>query len=91
MGKGECCFGFGERLCQFISSDLLEAYEVHGRKGSRKDSKYPRRIFVGETLGPWRERYGPTGNRLGKGPIESGMIVDGSDTIPAMYQCKGLS
>jgi len=29
--------------------------ELHGRRGSRKDPKYPRRIFVGETLGPRRE------------------------------------
>jgi len=35
----------------------------------------------------------PTGNLLGKGPIESGMILDGSETIPGhvRYQCKGHS
>jgi len=29
--------------------------ELPGRRGSRKDPKYPRRILVGETLGPRRE------------------------------------
>jgi len=29
--------------------------ELHGRRGSRKDPKYSRRILVGETLGPRRE------------------------------------
>jgi len=38
---------------------------------------------VGETLGPRREGWGPTGSPLGKGPIESDLILDGSDTISA--------
>jgi len=38
--------------------------------------------LVGETLGPKRVGQGPTGNRLGKGPIESAMLSGGSDTIP---------
>jgi len=38
--------------------------------------------LVGETLGPRREGRGQTGSPLGKGPIESDMILDESDTIP---------
>jgi len=54
--------------------------ELHGRRGSRRDPKYPRRVLVGETLGPWRG---------GKGPIESGMLSDGSDTISGHVPVQG--
>jgi len=33
-------------------------------------------------FGPWRGGQGPIGSQLGKGPIESGIILDESDTIP---------
>jgi len=33
----------------------IGSLELHGRRGSRKDLKCPRRIMVGETLGPRRE------------------------------------
>jgi len=29
--------------------------KIHGRRGSQKDLKYPRKILVGKTLGPKRE------------------------------------
>jgi len=51
--------------------------ELQGRRESWKDLKYPRRILIGKTLGPRRE-WSP----FGKGPIESDMILDGSDIIP---------
>jgi len=37
--------------------------------------------LVVETPELWKERQGPIGIQLGKGPIESGMPSDGSDTI----------
>jgi len=33
----------------------IGSLELHGRRGSRKDLKYSRRILVGERLGPRRE------------------------------------
>jgi len=32
---------------------------------------------------------GEEGNRLGKGPVESGMILDGSDTISGHVAMRG--
>jgi len=61
MGNGECCSGFGKRVCPFISGktnmtgDPLEASSYTGGEGVKKDPKYPRRILVGEMLGPRRE------------------------------------
>jgi len=58
------------------------------QEGVKKDPKHPRKILIGETLGVER-REGPTGNWFGKGPIESGMILDGSDTIPGNVPVQG--
>jgi len=69
------------------STGSLEAY---GRRGSWKGSKYPRKTLDGEMLGSWREGQGPTGNRLGKGTIESGMLSDGIDTIPGHVPVQGI-
>jgi len=52
MGKGECCFGFGEQVCQFItrkSSMTTDqgptgSLELHWRGGSQKVPKYLRRL-----------------------------------------------
>jgi len=63
--------------------------DLRGRRGRRKDPKYPRRTLVEETMGSWRGGQGPTGNRLGKGPIESDMILDGSDIIPGHVPVQG--
>jgi len=56
MGNGECCSGLGKRVCPFreVQHDRgpTGSLELHERRGSRK---YPRRILVGETLGPRRE------------------------------------
>jgi len=46
--------------------------ELHWRRGNRRGPKYFKRTLVGETPEPWKEGQGPTGNQLGKGPIESG-------------------
>jgi len=52
MGYGECCSGFGKRVCPFIpgKSSMTRgptgSLELHGRRGSRKDPKYPRRIWL---------------------------------------------
>jgi len=81
MGEGECCSGFGERVCQLtvcyheVQRDRgpTGSLELHGRRESRKDSKYPRRILVGETPEPWKKGRGSVGSRLGKEPIEIGM------------------
>jgi len=56
--------------------------ELHGKRGSQKGPKYPRKTLVGEMLGLWRGGQVPTGNRLGKGPIKSGILSDGCVTIP---------
>jgi len=60
----------------------LDREELHGRIGSRRSPKYPRRTLVRGTTGPWKEERGSIGSQLGKGPIESGMFSDGNDTIP---------
>jgi len=66
---------------------LTESLELHGRRGSQKDPKYPKRTLVGETLaGPWRGGQGTIESQLGKRPIESRMFLDGSDTIPSHVQ-----
>jgi len=78
--------------CPIISAEFQHdrgptgSLELHGRRGSRKE---PKRTLVGETLWPCRRGQGPTRNRLGKGPIESGMILDGSDTIPGHVSVQG--
>jgi len=59
MSDGECCFGFSQRVCPLFPRIQHErgptrSLELHGKRGSRKDPKYPKRILVGETLGPWR-------------------------------------
>jgi len=81
------CNGWGQWVGNMGKGE--SCLELHGRRESRKDPKYPRRILVGETLGPCRGRQGPTGNRLRKGPIESGMLSDGSDTIPGHVPVQG--
>jgi len=61
MGNEECCSGFGERVCQFISgkSSMTGSLELHGRRGSRKDP-------ISEGL--WLEkRWGP--GEKGKGRL----------------------
>jgi len=63
--------------------------ELHGRRGSLKGLKYPRKTLVGETPGPWKEGHGPIGRQLGKRPIESGMPSGGSDTIPRHVPAQG--
>jgi len=62
---------------------------VHGRIGSQKDPKHPRRTLAGETSEPRRRGQWPTRNRLEKGPIESGMIPDGSNTTPGHAPVQG--
>jgi len=49
------------------SSELFE------RKGSQRGPKYPRRILFREMPRLWKERQGPIGSPLGKGPIESSL------------------
>jgi len=39
--------------------------------------------------GPWRVGQRSIGSQLGKGPIESGMFSDGSDTIPGHVPVQG--
>jgi len=83
MSKGECCSSFGERICSFISKktsmtrDPLEAWS-YKRESERTQ------IFL-KDFG-WRNT---TGNRYAKGPIESGMFSDGSDTIPGHVPVQG--
>jgi len=61
IGIEDYCSGFGKRVCPFISGKssmtggLNGNLELYGRRGSRKDPKYPRRISVGEALGPMKE------------------------------------
>jgi len=45
--------------------------------------------LVGETPEPWKEMQGPTWSQLGKGPIESGLSSDRSDTIPGHVLVQG--
>jgi len=45
-------------------------------------SQISQKDFGWKTLGPWRRGQGSIASRLGKELIESGMILDGSDTIP---------
>jgi len=84
MGKGECCSGFGERVCQFITgkSSMTGEAVTHWKlsatreeRESRRETKYSRRTLVGETPESLEKR--------GRGTIECGMSSDGSDTIPA--------
>jgi len=69
---------------------LTERLELHRRRGSQKDVKYPRSILVGEMLGPWRGGQGAIGSQLGKGTIESVKLSDGSDTIPFRVPVQGI-
>jgi len=43
-----------------VAGDPLEAYELPGRRGSRKGPS--RRILIGETPGPWRRGQGAIGS-----------------------------
>jgi len=38
--------------------------ELHGRRGSRRESKYPRRTLIGETSESWKEGQGPIGSEM---------------------------
>jgi len=78
---------------------LIGSLELHGRRESQKDSKYPRRTLDGETLEPWKGGQGPIKSQLGKGPIksqlgkgpiESGMFSNESAPFQAI-PVKGLS
>jgi len=57
MNKGECCSGFGERVCPFISGkssmtgDPLEAKSYTGGEGAGK-IQVSQKSFGWETLGP---------------------------------------
>jgi len=70
--NGECCSGFGKRVCPFIlgkssmTGNPLGSLELYGRRGSQKDSKYPRRAFS------WRNAEGK--GRLGIGK-KKGLLI----------------
>jgi len=93
MGKGECCFGFGERVRQFITgkSSVTGEGENHWKlKATLEERESERSQTFQKDFGRkiagavdwWRGGQVPIGSQLGKEPIESGMFSDGSDTIP---------
>jgi len=43
--------------------------------------KIAQKDFGWRNAGPWKGGRRPIGSQLGKGPIESGIISDGSNTI----------
>jgi len=87
MGNEECCSGFVKSAQSFPGREVKHnrgptgSLELHERRESWKDPKYPRKILVREMLESMREGRGPTGSPLGKGVIASDMILDRSDTI----------
>jgi len=67
MGKGECCSGFGERVCQFISGkssmtgDPLEAYNSTGGEGVGKIPNIPEELWLRNAGGVERKFKGGLG------------------------------
>jgi len=67
----------------------IGSLELHGRKGSWRGLKYPRRTSVGEMTGLWKGGQVLTGSQLRKGPIKSGKFSDGSDTFSGHAPVQG--
>jgi len=86
MGKEEYCSGFCERVCQFISGK--SSLTGDPLEGATREERESERSQISQKDIDWRNavvverRVRTTGNRLEKGPIESGMILDESATIP---------